>query len=149
MRTTLLLATLLLGACAATPPKPDRAALTEQVREAETAFAKSMADRDHAAFTSFLAEDTVFYAPGVQRGKAAVSAGWKRFFEKPEAPFSWKPEDVQVLDDGTLALSKGPVFAPDGTHVSNFSSIWRQEAPGVWKIIFDHGSEVCEAAAKK
>ena len=34
----------------------DRAA---QVRAAETAFAKSMADRDHAAFTALLADDTV------------------------------------------------------------------------------------------
>ncbi|HUP40498.1 MAG TPA: nuclear transport factor 2 family protein, partial [Vicinamibacterales bacterium] len=51
---------------------------TDQVRAAETAFAKSMADRDHAAFTALLAEDTVFWGgKGVLRGKAAVAADWK------------------------------------------------------------------------
>jgi hypothetical protein len=34
--------------------------LREQVRRTEIAFAKTMADREHAAFVSFLAEETVF-----------------------------------------------------------------------------------------
>ena len=34
--------------------------LREQVRQTETSFAKTMADRDHAGFASFLAEETVF-----------------------------------------------------------------------------------------
>jgi ketosteroid isomerase-like protein len=51
---------------------------------------------------------------------------------------------VQVLESGTLALSTGPVRDPKGKLVGRFSSIWRREAPGVWRIIFDHGSDVCE-----
>lgn len=71
---------------------------------------------------------------------------WKRFYEKPEAPFSWEPETVQVLDSGTLALSSGPVRDPNGKHFATFSSIWRLEAPGVWHVIFDKGNEVCDCA---
>src|SRR5215203_845059 len=79
------------------------AALVEQVRKAETAFAKSMADRDHAAFTSHLSPETVFFGGrGVLRGKAAVAAVWKHFFDGPQAPFSWFPAEVEVLDSGTL-----------------------------------------------
>ena len=53
-----------------------------QVRAAETAFAKSMADRNLAAFTALLADDTVFWGgKGALRGKAAVAADWKRFFD--------------------------------------------------------------------
>jgi len=137
----LILCTLLclLTACT-TPPPIDRAALQRQVTATESAFAQTMADRDHAAFTRFLADDTVFFSgPTPLRGKAAVAAWWKRFYEKPEAPFSWKPDKVEVLDDGQLAMSTGPVFDPSGKAVSSFTSVWRQESPGVWRIIFDKG----------
>jgi ketosteroid isomerase-like protein len=132
-------ALLWLSACS-TPPPIDRATLQRQVTDTEIAFAKTMADRDHAAFTRFLADDTVFFSgPAPLRGKEAVAAWWKRFYEKPQAPFSWKPEKVEVLDNGTLAISTGPVFDPSGKAVSSFTSVWRQESPGVWRVIFDKG----------
>jgi len=130
---------LTLAACGTTRPV-DRAALERQVADTEHAFAKTMADRDHAAFGSFLSEETVFFSgPKPLRGKAAVSDWWKRFYEKRAAPFSWKPDKVEALDSGTLALSTGPVFDPGGKCIGRFTSIWRQESPGVWKIIFDKG----------
>jgi ketosteroid isomerase-like protein len=139
MRALLCTLLLLLAACS-TPPSIDRTTLQQQVIDTETAFAQSMAKRDHAAFTSFLADDTVFFSgPTPLRGKAAVAAWWKRFYDKPEAPFSWKPDKVEVLDNGTLAISTGPVFAPSGKAVASFTSIWRQEAPGVWRVVFDKG----------
>jgi len=144
---------LLLGACAsmpsASPPAPvDVAALAAQVRAAETAFAKTMADRDFAAFQSFLAEDAIF-VNGTRpiRGKAAITAEWQRFYTGP-APFSWRPETVVVLDDGSLAQTKGPVHDPAGAHIAEFRSTWRQESPGVWRIIFDDGACACPAEAK-
>jgi ketosteroid isomerase-like protein len=126
-----------------------RPALERQVAETERAFAKSMADRDAALFGTFLSEEAVFFsAPGAAplRGKRAVSSHWARFFEGPNAPFSWEPDEVQVLDSGTLALSSGPVRDPKGKVFARFSSIWRQEGPGVWRIVFDKGSDVCDCA---
>jgi ketosteroid isomerase-like protein len=116
------------------------------VAATERAFAKSMADRDGALFNTFLSEEAVFFSgPGEAplRGKREVAAHWAKFFERPQAPFSWEPEEVQVLDSGTLALSSGPVRDAKGKVFARFSSIWRQEAPGVWRIVFDKGSEVC------
>ena len=80
------------------------------------------------------------------RGKAQVAQWWKRFYETPKAPFSWEPETVEVLDSGTLALSTGPVRDESGKVVSTFTSIWRLEAPGKWRIIFDKGNRVCDPA---
>src|SRR2546425_7369015 len=98
-----------LAACSSAPPlapPSDRAALQREVTETERAFAKTMADRDHAAFTRFLADETVFFSgPAPLRGKDAVAAWWQRFYAKPAAPFSWRPERVEVLDSGTLAIS--------------------------------------------
>jgi len=138
-------ATLLLAGCAGAPAQADRAELQRQVEATERAFAKTMADRDHAAFASFLSEETVFFgSQGPIRGKAAVAQDWTEFYVKPDAPFSWEPEVVQVLDSGTLALSSGPVRDPKGKVFATFTSIWRLEAPGVWRIIFDKGCRACD-----
>lgn len=123
----------------------DRAELERQVRDTERAFARTMAARDHAAFTRFLADETVFFA-GAQalRGKQAVADAWRRFYERPAAPFSWTPETVEVLDSGTLALSSGPVFDAAGQRIGSFTSIWRREAPDTWRIVFDKGCACVE-----
>jgi len=138
------LAIALLAACAAAPPKPGNADLQKQVADTERAFAKTMADRDHAAFATFLAEETIFFTgPKPLRGKAEVAAAWKRFYERPQAPFSWTPDSVEVLESGNLAISSGPVFDPSGKRFATFTSIWRLEAFGVWRIVFDKGNEDC------
>ena len=123
----------------------DAPALAAQVGAVERAFAKTMADRDHAAFVTFLSDETVFVPDGqALRGKQAVAAAWKRFYHAPQAPFSWEPDRVEVLDSGTLALSSGPVRDPQGNRVGTFNSVWRREPGGAWKIIFDKGCPRCE-----
>lgn len=134
-----------LAGCAPMTPKPSAADLKQQVADTERAFARTMADRNHAAFTSFLADDTIFFTSKAPlRGRQAVADFWKKFYDGPAAPFSWEPETVEVLDSGTLALSTGPVRDPQGKLFATFTSIWRLEAPGTWKIIFDKGNEVCD-----
>jgi ketosteroid isomerase-like protein len=121
------------------------AAAREQVLATERAFAKTMADRDLRAFAGYLSEDTVFFSgPRPLHGKQAVIDFWTHFYGRPAAPFSWAPEEVEVLDSGRLALSAGPVHDPQGKLIGRFTSIWRQEAPGQWRIIFDKGGEVCD-----
>ena len=127
------------------PAPADVATLATQVRNAETAFARSMADRDHAAFVSFLADEAVFVGPKLTfRGRQEVADGWKRFFSEPKAPFSWEPERVEVVSSGTLALSSGPVRDPQGKRIGTFNSVWRREAGGAWKIVLDNGCPACE-----
>lgn len=134
-----------LASCATAPQHANTAELRRQVMETERAFAKTMADRDHAAFTSFLSSEAVFFSgPEPRRGKQEVADWWKRYYDQPQAPFSWEPERVEVLDSGTLALSTGPVRDPNGKLFATFTSIWRLEAPGTWRIIFDKGNEVCD-----
>jgi ketosteroid isomerase-like protein len=144
----LLLAALLLAAPALAQTNAE---LKEQVRRAETAFAKTMADRDLTAFTSFLAADSLFLASGVPaRGPDAITARWKRFYDaKQKAPFSWEPEFVEVLDSGTLATSTGPVRDPSGKRIGTFNSVWRREATGQWKVILDSGCPPCPACDAK
>lgn len=143
------LATLLATLVALTPvlghAEEPAGSLREEVMATERAFAKTMADRDHAAFASFLAPDAVFLSPGKAfRGREEIAEGWKKLYEGPEAPFSWDPEQVEVNLSGTLAVSTGPVMDPSGKRSGTFVSTWRREADGIWKIVLDSG---CGCAA--
>lgn len=138
-----LVVAALLGVAVA-DERPSPAELRRQVEDAERAFARTMADRDHAAFLSFLSDDAVFLSEkATLRGKPQVGEAWKRLYEGPEAPFSWEPERIEVLDSGTLALSTGPVRDPQGKCIGTFNSIWRREADGKWRVIFDKGGPAC------
>ena len=133
---------LVFLACATAAMADGTAELKEQVRKTEAAFARTMADRDAAAFASFLSDEAVFFGPTVvSRGKSAVAEQWRRYFAGPEAPFSWRPEEVEVLDSGTLAMTAGPVFDPAGKRIGTFHSVWRREADGAWKIVLDKGCD--------
>jgi ketosteroid isomerase-like protein len=143
----MLLAVFLL-AVASTASPSDPAA---QVKAAETAFAAAFAQRDQAKFFSHVAEDAVFLSPReTLTGKSQVVEGWSRFFQGETPPFSWRPERVVVNGAGDLGLSLGPIFDAAGKQIGSFSSVWRRQKDGSWKVVFDGpGSPVCPPAEKK
>jgi ketosteroid isomerase-like protein len=133
-------------AAAASAQRLTNAELKKQVADTERAFAATMKARDHAAFTTFLSQDAVFFSGRgeVLRGKQAVADAWKGLYVKTEPPFSWEPDQVEVVESGTLAYSSGPVYDAKGEVVARFNSIWRLESPNNWKIVFDRGSDICD-----
>ena len=99
--------------CALGLPALSVADAQREVMATERAFAQTMADRDLEAFASFLADEAIFLSEaGPLRGKQAIVDAWSRFFEGGDAPFSWEPDQVEVLETGMLALSTGPVHDP-------------------------------------
>jgi ketosteroid isomerase-like protein len=138
---------LLLAATSRLQAQAMDAEMAQQVVAAESSFAATMASRDLDAFARFVAPEAVFFGgAGPIRGREAVVQSWSRFFAQPAPPFSWKPATVVVLDSGTLALSSGPVFDPDGQQTATFNSIWRREPNGEWKVVFDKGCRACDCA---
>ena len=114
--------------------------LEKELRATEVAFARSMADRDASAFASFLFKEVVFFnGDDLLRGPQEVLAVWAGFFEGDDAPFSWEPEAVAVLDSGTLGMTSGPVLDPAGKRIGTFNSVWRRSTTGEWQIVFDRG----------
>jgi pimeloyl-ACP methyl ester carboxylesterase/ketosteroid isomerase-like protein len=110
----------------------------DDVRNAELSFAKAFADRDQAKFFAHVLDDASFVSPGgTLSGKKAVVERWSRFFAGPQAPFSWAPDRVAVNAAGTIGLSAGPVFDPNGVHVGYFNSVWVKQSDGAWKVLFD------------
>jgi ketosteroid isomerase-like protein len=118
--------------------------LTEQVRATEIAFAKTLADRDVKAFTRMIAPDAIWLADAPLRGPAEVLTRWQKYFDAAQPPFSWAPELVEVQEGGKLALSTGPVLDSAGKRVGTYTSVWRREKPGEWRLIFDRGCPACD-----
>ena len=134
----MVMSTLMLAV--ASTARPSNADLKKQVMETERAFAATMQARDLAAFSRFVSDEAVFFSGSKPlRGRAAIVDAWRPYYEGDKPPFSWEPEQVEVVDSGTLAYSGGPVHDPSGKVVGRFNSIWRLEAPGQWKIVFDRG----------
>ncbi len=149
---------LLLAGCEATPasrlhparaqslPPPAGTSPTGEVIATERAFAKSMADRDFKAFTKMVSSEAIFFDGNmVLHGASEIAAAWQPYFKGARAPFAWQPDHVEVLPTGQLALSTGPVYV-GGQVVGRYNSIWRLEATGVWRIVFDKGEAVCSTS---
>lgn len=142
-RAATLVALVTLGSAAAGQDSLET--LADRVRAREVAFAQAMADRDHAAFVTFVSEEALFLGATVLRGREAVGDGWRRLFDGAEAPFSWAPERVEVVESGTLAISTGPVRNPEGERIGTYNSTWRLEPDGVWRVVLDIGCPPCRS----
>ena len=141
----LIAVALTMAGAAAQTPAPEIHNLQDQLRASETAFAKTMADRDVKAFATFLADEAIFFGRKELRGKSAIVEAWSAFFHDKDAPFSWQPDMALVLDSGTLGLTSGPVFDPQGNRIGTFNTTWRRETSGEWRVVFDKGCPPCEA----
>jgi ketosteroid isomerase-like protein len=133
---------------AAADAPPANQSPEQQVAATERAFAKTMADRDLAAFGRFISQEAVFVSDErTLRGQQQVIDGWRKLYQGASAPFSWEPQTIEVLSSGRLAMSSGPVHDAAGKLAGKYTSIWRLEAPDTWRIVFDSGCEVCARCA--
>ena len=121
--------------------------LESDVRCQEIGFSKAAERRDRDAFVAFIDDDARFVGRSVRRGPVEISAAWGAFFEDDGPAIKWRPRFVEVLEDGKLALTRGPYRLidrdADGGTVERwgtFNSVWRKQADGKWRVVFDAGS---------
>ena len=137
-----LIVVCLVAAAAAGRARVSNDDLRGQVMAHERAFAATMAARDFEGFGRYLSREAVFMAGGdALRGKEAILAGWRRHYDGGKPPFSWEPEQVEVVASGTLAYSTGAIRDAQGRRIGSFNSVWRLEAPGRWAVVFDRGCD--------
>jgi ketosteroid isomerase-like protein len=120
----------------------------EQVVCAETGFSRAAETRDLAAFLAYVDPDARFAGNSVARGKDAIAAAWRPFFEEGGPSIRWRAAITEVSSDGKLALSRGPYRSrrsgADGQPVESwghFNSTWRKRADGSWLVLFDSGGD--------
>jgi ketosteroid isomerase-like protein len=139
IRTALLLLPVLV-----TPALAD---LEHDVRCREVGFSKSVESQDHELFASFIDPDARFVGAKVDRSREAIAEAWNVFFSGDLPSIKWRPQFVEVLESGDLALSRGPYRIIDKNDEGEtseawgtFNSVWRLTADGEWLVVFDAGS---------
>lgn len=110
-----LLAVAVAGAQAEQPrARAHEAKLADQVRDRERAFARTMAERSHEAFVTFLADEAVFVGQNqVFRGKAAVAEGSRGRWLSARDPCATRRASVSARSGHTAADSNAPVLEDD------------------------------------
>ncbi len=143
-QTVTVLAMAVVASCAFADPADD-------VRCREIGFSRSAESRDVTAFRSFIDADARFVGASVLRGVPAIAEAWSVFLTPGGPAIKWRPQVVEVLADGRLALSRGPyrVVSEDaeGNAVESwgtFNSVWRLGDDQVWRVVFDAGSPAAE-----
>lgn len=124
----------------------------------ERSFAETVEAHDAEAFAAHLVGDTVFGAggPAPVRGREAVVAEWKPIIDGKAFALRWHPQFVAIGADPSVAVSSGPAwtenFDPQAKHrftVSRFNSVWKREADGQWRVLFDGGTPPKPATAEE
>ena len=130
--------------------------LADEVRCREIGFSLSVEQQDHELFASFIDPDARFVGTRVDRGRKAISAAWGVFFEGELPAIKWRPQYVEVLDSGDLALSRGPYRIISKNEEGDtkeawgtFNSVWRRSADGEWLVVFDAGSAPDETPSQE
>ena len=147
MKSLIIFFTLALGSSALADP-------VEQVRCREIAFSVSVENQDPSLFESFIDADARFVGNSVLHGPDAIAEAWSGFFSDDGPLIKWRPRFVEVLEDGKLALTRGPyrmtTHDEQGVETERwgtFNSVWRLHKDGKWRVVFDAGSDPDEAPA--
>lgn len=126
----------------------------DEVRCREIGFSLAAEARDAERFASFIDADARFVGNSVLHGTEAIVEAWQVFLSADGPSIKWRPQFVEVLEDGTLALTRGPyrVIAIDESgnrseSWGTFNSVWRKQDDGSWKVVFDAGSQSSEPPA--
>lgn len=135
-----LLITLVLATSAMAGP-------VDEVRCREIGFSKSVEAQDHESFRAFVDPDARFVNNAVLKGNEAIADAWASFFAEDSPRIKWRPQFVEVLESGDLALTRGPYRIVDKNEKGEliegwgtFNSVWHLTADGEWLVVFDAGS---------
>lgn len=116
----------------------------------ELSFARTVAEHDAAGFAAHLEPGAVFGAGRARqsRGREAIAARWAAIVEGRALTIEWYPVRTTVGGVDGIAWSQGPalIVLEPGTprarySIGSFHSVWRRGEDGVWRVLFDDGTE--------
>ena len=125
------------------------AAAVAAIMKADADFNQAVANRDLKRFLSFVGEPATFNGgtPDEVHGRDALAKDWARYFQTNGPRLTWKPTKAEILGKGDLGYTVGswelraePAGAQAAVTRGNYLSVWRKQADGAWRVVFDTGS---------
>ena len=120
----------------------------EALKIADQAFSRSLKERNREAFSSWIAQDAVFFGGGLLEGRDQIVERWSVFMDPGSGQtLRWKPHTAVVSRCDDLGytiggfeaqgrLSDGSVGVATGSYVS----VWRRDDQGAWRVVADAGT---------
>jgi ketosteroid isomerase-like protein len=121
----------------ASPALAAQPVTTAEVVAAERAFAvDGLAMGIKGSFLKHSAADALVFQPDPVNAHASLSA-------QPDGPpgpkLEWWPLWAGISRDGNFGFTTGP-YAIDGSRKGHYFTVWKRQADGGWKWIFDGGA---------
>lgn len=121
-------------------------AIKAKIEKTENNFNKACTEKGiDVAFYEFAAENAV-----IKRENDSLISGKeniKNYYSKPvyeTAKVSWKPDKIEVSDDGTMASTFGKykwiIINKEGketVYTGIFHTVWKKQKDNTWKYIWD------------
>lgn len=132
---SLALLTVVPAAAAPKKPKAPPPVTAAPVVAAERAFAAdglSMGIKQ--SFLKHMADDAIVFQPEPMNARTAISA-------QPDTPgpkLEWWPVWAGISSGGDMGFTTGP-YAVNGTRRGFYFTIWKKQADGSWKWLYDGG----------
>jgi len=126
------------------PSAPAAPSPADALMAADAAMSDAVASRDPERFRSSLDEDAVFGGrDGLARGRAAVGEAWAGLLAPGGPSLAWWPERGEASVSGDLGFTVGryQLRGQAGTVEGRYLTVWRRDAAGAWRALFDHGLE--------
>ena len=126
----------------------------ETLRQLEGEFMKAAAERGSAGYMSYYADDAVEVPNGTAtiQGKTNI-AKTMGFRDDKNNRLSWTPVGADISASGDLGYTYGTFeFSSkdkDGKTVvehGKYTSIWKKQKDGSWKVVLDMGNASAEPA---
>ena len=138
---TLVFAATVLTAAPALAQTPDAAPIVA----AERAFAADFPALGLAgSFTKWSVPEAIIIAEGQARTVEALFQGAPRMRQPGEPLIEWWPVFAGVAMSGEMGFTTGPA-ARDQEPYGHYFTIWRRQADGSWKWVYDGGTNASPA----
>ncbi len=151
---TLVFSFLLLIAASSIATRQKSAKGVDLLRQLEANFAADVAQHGHDAFITYFAEDGVEVVDG-----GGFKTKEEMHQEKPwpeGTTLTWTPVKAEMSASGDLGYTYGNyVFTAknkDGKLVENYgkyTSIWKKQKDGQWKVVVDMGNSSPDPKVEK
>lgn len=116
----------------------------KEVMATETAWMKTVENKDLNGLSKFIAQDAVFLEPNLKphQGRQVILNVWASGFELKNFTCTWEVEKIEVAASGDLAYSWGANHIyfelPDGNVYEDFGkylTVWKKNSEGQWQSV--------------